>query len=85
MVKDDSGDDDRKSKHFDGSDPGSYATWKRRSTLYLLGLPTTVGAQKHGPKLIGLLRGAAEEEVLDKIMSDPNKKRDLVKEDGDTG
>ena len=33
---------------FDGSDPGKYRSWKRKSRIWLLGLPNTVGADKFG-------------------------------------
>ena len=84
MVKSDSDEDDKKNKYFDGSDPGLYQTWKRKSTLYLLGLPNTVSPEKHGAKLIGLLRGKAEEEVIEKIMGNPAKKAELTTDGGES-
>jgi len=74
MVKSDD-ETDMKEKLFDGSDPGRYKMWKRRSQMWLLGLPSTIGPEKMGAKLVGLLRGKAEEDITDAILNTPSLKK----------
>ena len=76
MTKDDDDKDDKdKDLKFDGSDPSKYKSWKRKSQVHLLGLPDSVPDTKHGPRLMGLLRGKAEEDIVENIMNDPEKKK----------
>ena len=45
---------------FDGTQPLSYRTWKRRAQLMLASLPSTIKKEQHGPKLMGYIGGEAE-------------------------
>ena len=45
---------------FDGRDPSLYRQWKRRAQLLLAALPSTISAEKHGPKLMSCTGGEAE-------------------------
>ena len=45
---------------FDGRDPSLYRQWKRRAQLLLAALPSTISAEKHGPKLMSCIGGEAE-------------------------
>lgn len=45
---------------FDGSDPSLYRNWRRRAKLMIAALPTTIGKDKFGAKLMEHIRGEAE-------------------------
>ena len=45
---------------FDGSDPSACCRWRRRAQLMLAALPTTVGKDKLGAKLMQYMKGEAE-------------------------
>ena len=45
---------------FDGSDPSAYRRWRRREQLMLEALPTTVGKDKSGARLMQHVKGEAE-------------------------
>lgn len=52
---------------FTGQDPMSYKLWKRKALLMLASLPTTIGKEKYGAKLMQFVSGEAESllETLD--------------------
>ena len=52
---------------FTGVDPMSYKLWRRKAQLMLASLPTTIGKEKHGAKLMQFVSGEAESllETLD--------------------
>ena len=81
MPKEDE-DDDRKERQFDGTDAGAYKAWKRKSQVWLLGLPTTIGDAKHGAKILTLLKGKAEEDIVEAIMNDPKMTKELTEAGG---
>ena len=43
---------------FTGQDPTSYKLWKRKALLMLASLPTTIGKEKYGAKLMQFERPA---------------------------
>ena len=61
---------------FSGESPQGYKRWRRRAELHLLGLPSTVGKTKWGPRLLEVLTGEAWELLENVPISD------IVKEDG---
>ena len=61
---------------FSGESPQEYKRWRRRAELHLLGLPSTVGKTKWGPRLLEALTGEAWELLETVPISD------IVKEDG---
>ena len=71
-------DDDRVSKLevFSGASPQEYKRWRRKAELHLLGLPSTVGKAKRGPRLLESLSGEAWELLENVPISD------IIKEDG---
>ena len=77
MATGSAGDERSKLEQFDGSDPGAYRMWKRRAKLMLAGLPTTVGKERYGARLMEFVKGEAEA-LLETIDVE-----DLIKAEGD--
>ena len=61
---------------FTGENVGDYRRWRRRATLYLQALPTTIPEKKWGAKLLEHLSGETEE-LMESLAID-----EIVKEDG---
>lgn len=80
MPKED--EDDRGEGQFDGSDAGAYEAWKGKSQVWLFGLPNTIGDAKHGAKILTLLKGKAEEDIVDAVMDAPKIKEELTEAGG---
>ena len=62
---------------FDGSDPSLYRAWRRRAKLMLAALPSTIGKEKHGARLMEHIRGEAEN-LLETVDVD-----EIIQENGD--
>jgi hypothetical protein len=63
---------------FDGSNPTDYKRWKRRATIMLMSLPTTIPKEKYAVRLLKLITGEAEG-----LCEDMNLE-DLLVEGGET-
>ena len=61
---------------FTGENVGDYRRWRRRATLYLQALPTTIPEKKWGARLLEHLSGEIEE-LMESLAID-----EIVKEDG---
>lgn len=61
---------------FSGENSADYRKWRRRATLYLQALPTTIPEKKWGARLIEHLSGEAEE-LMDSLEVD-----EIVQQDG---
>ena len=61
---------------FTGENVGDYRRWRRRATLYLQALPTTIPEKKWGARLLEHLSGEAEE-LMESLAI-----YEIVKEDG---